>query len=241
MKSDEVQDELELLLALYEGELECSNGVLTFRRAWRSKAVVVIRATLSTTYPDTTPCWSVVAPQLSCKEVTFILRRATEVSEVLKGCVQVRQVVEAIQEVLEGLSKERDLPIRVVDTPTTVNIQLQRRCVYFHHILSSEKRKCISNWASELQIGGFCKVGYPGILIVEGEDCNIVQYIRLLQQLRWKLMVVRGEESVTDGLRKLDYATGIVETQNSAEIAKWCEACGLLPLFRTSMKIFTTP
>lgn len=82
---------------------------------------------------------------------------------------------------------------------------LGRRCIYYHHILSSYKRCFIQNAARRLELRGFCKVGYPGILIVEGceEACEL--YVQLLQRLRWKLMVVRGEEKIPspDGYHNL--------------------------------------
>ena len=71
---------------------------------------------------------------------------------------------------------------------------LGRRCVYFHHILSRHKRCVIMNMARRLDLRGFCKVGYPGVLIVEGAEGACEFYVQTLQRLRWKLMVVRGEE-----------------------------------------------
>ena len=43
-----------------------------------------------------------------------------------------------------------------------------RKLIWFHHILSTTKRKAIVKWAAELELGGFSKPGYPGVLIVEG-------------------------------------------------------------------------
>ena len=71
---------------------------------------------------------------------------------------------------------------------------LGRRCVYFHHILSRHKRCVIMNMARLLDLRGFCKIGYPGVLIVEGAEGACEFYVQTLQRLRWKLMVVRGEE-----------------------------------------------
>ena len=35
---------------------------------------------------------------------------------------------------------------------------------------------------------------YPGVVVVEGGQYDVHEYIRRLQLLRWKQMVVRGEE-----------------------------------------------
>lgn len=34
--------------------------------------------------------------------------------------------------------------------------------VWFHHILSSTKKRCLVLWARELGVSGYCKPGYPG-------------------------------------------------------------------------------
>ena len=43
-------------------------------------------------------------------------------------------------------------------------------------------------------LGGFSKHGYPGVCVVEGQLENVLAFVRQIQQLRWKFMVVRGEE-----------------------------------------------
>lgn len=45
---------------------------------------------------------------------------------------------------------------------------LGRIVLWFHHIKSLTKRKNIVGWASELQIRGFSKPGFPGVIICEG-------------------------------------------------------------------------
>jgi hypothetical protein len=48
---------------------------------------------------------------------------------------------------------------------------LSRRCVWFHHIKASGKRKHIVEWGGELGLGGYSKPGFPGILLVEVGSC----------------------------------------------------------------------
>lgn len=86
--------------------------------------------------------------------------------------------------------------------------RLGRRCIYFHHILATGKRMFIRAVSKKLQLQGLCKIGYPGILLVEGTEDACEIFVKLLQRLRWKLMVVRGEESEdaplgVDRLRRL--------------------------------------
>jgi hypothetical protein len=120
-----------------------------------------------------------------------------------------------------------------------------RRCVYFHHIWCTYKRRAIANWSRALRISGFCKIGYPGVLVVEGPECGVAELVRLLQRCRWKLMVVRGEEAETaaaggdvDALRHIPRAHGVVEMCDASDIAERCRAADLEALFLTSMKIY---
>ncbi|RHZ38396.1 hypothetical protein DYB26_013181, partial [Aphanomyces astaci] len=52
--------------------------------------------------------------------------------------------------------------------------------------------------------------------------------------LRWKQMVVRGEQVDTE--RKLP--SGLVELTDMSDLATRCAAAGLTALFLTSMKIY---
>ena len=59
---------------------------------------------------------------------------------------------------------------------------------------STTKRSEILHQAKELQLTGILKHGFPGIVIVEGELQNVLEYVRRIQRLRWQQMSVRGEE-----------------------------------------------
>eukprot|EP00397_Hematodinium_sp_SG-2012_P053210 GEMP01063379.1.p1 GENE.GEMP01063379.1~~GEMP01063379.1.p1 ORF type:complete len:284 (+),score=64.78 GEMP01063379.1:82-933(+) len=89
--------------------------------------------------------------------------------------------------------------------------QLGRRLMYSHHILASSKRRAIVDWAKQLELGGFSKIGYPGVIVVEGDEDNVRSYVDALTRLRWKHFVVRGEEivSIPSGVA-LDTMIGIV-------------------------------
>ena len=43
-------------------------------------------------------------------------------------------------------------------------------------------------------MGVISKTGFPGVVIVEGQLENVLEYVRRIQRLRWQQMVVRGEE-----------------------------------------------
>lgn len=53
-----------------------------------------------------------------------------------------------------------------------------RALLTFHHILSTRKKEIIKDSARKLNLVGVCKVGYPGVLAVEGSELQVKQYIR---------------------------------------------------------------
>ena len=73
---------------------------------------------------------------------------------------------------------------------------LGRRVMYSHHIINPNKRKVVVQWAVELDLGGFSKIGWPGVILVEGPEWGCQEYVSRMQHLRWKHFVVRGEEVV---------------------------------------------
>ena len=50
---------------------------------------------------------------------------------------------------------------------------LSRVVLWMHHIKNLNKRKSIMGWAAELNVRGFSKPGFPGIVICEGLDSDI--------------------------------------------------------------------
>ena len=74
---------------------------------------------------------------------------------------------------------------------------LMQRLIYFHHILAKKKKVAIRQWADELNIGGLWKVGYPGVILCEGEEGDTGEFIRRLRSLPWKSMTLKAESSAT--------------------------------------------
>ncbi|RLN37871.1 hypothetical protein BBJ28_00000488 [Nothophytophthora sp. Chile5] len=124
---------------------------------------------------------------------------------------------------------------------------LGRRAIYFHHIIASSKRRVVKEWALELQLGGFSKIGWPGVVIVEGAEASAQEYVRRLQHLRWKQMTVRGEQTQElaegdarglDALRRLPRGFQEFPESGMSSLAAECRAAGLEELFLTTMKIY---
>jgi hypothetical protein len=196
-----------------------------------------------------------IAPDTLLKvERDEVLRSVKDVLNANRGLPQVLAVVECVRETLSAtrldfandeaanFAEAEDTLQKSFEDFTTSSV-LGRRMIYFHHILSTEKRQCISRWARVLRLSGFCKTGYPGLLLVEGAEEACVEYVAGLQRLRWKLMVVRGEERVPcpDGVdqhRCIPLGQGVLETDSSAAIADSCRSVGLHDFFLTGMKIY---
>jgi hypothetical protein len=54
----------------------------------------------------------------------------------------------------------------------------RRALLFFHHILSQKKRSFIRASARDLRVSGICKVGHPGVLVVQGDERAVAAYVR---------------------------------------------------------------
>ena len=111
---------------------------------------------------------------------------------------------------------------------------LGRRLLYSHHLIADSKRAAVLQWALELRLGGFSKIGWPGVIICEGDEADCQEYVQRLQRLRWKQLVVRGEQQVaiTDGSsidqeRQLPWGFEEFGADKMSELASRCRDCGV--------------
>lgn len=66
--------------------------------------------------------------------------------------------------------------------PTPVAMPAHRRALLFmHHILSSKKKDFIGDEARALGVSGWCKVGHPGVLVVQGTDGQVTEYVKKIK------------------------------------------------------------
>lgn len=156
----------------------------------------------------------------------------------------------------ESSNFEREEIVRYIwnASKTSGIIKWGQRACYSHHIRNKIKRRLILEWARELSLGGYCKIGYPGIIIFEGpEDCCL-EYIRRLQRLRWKHFAVRGEiiknvpvdrsfppkhSETINSLRVLPSTMVELPADGMKTLASICEDLGIKDLFLTTMKIYS--
>ena len=112
---------------------------------------------------------------------------------------------------------------------------LGRRLIYSHHLIAATKRADIRDLASHYNLTGYAKIGWPGIILIEGIEEDCIHFYDDIRGWSWKYLVVRGEQQEQNGTRKFD---SFVETDDMALVAEHCRKVGLEALFMTSMKVY---
>ena len=130
------------------------------------------------------------------------------------------------------------------DLPATARERFfGRRCLYSHHIIAPSKRAAVMQGALERGLSGGSKIGWPGVIVVEGAEDQCKSYVRMLSSLRWKCLVVRGEESfpiengqTVDDLRAFPPGFREFGASDMSGLAAYCREHGLHELFMTVLK-----
>ncbi|GAQ82092.1 hypothetical protein KFL_001000140 [Klebsormidium nitens] len=116
-----------------------------------------------------------------------------------------------------------------------------RRALWFHHLKALSKRKAICEWSKELRLGGYCKPGFPGVLIFEGQEEDVHEYQQRLQHLRWQALQQRGQESEQgkdiECIRRFPIGIKELPEGGMSELASYCRSANLESLFLTALKI----
>lgn len=90
----------------------------------------------------------------------------------------------SLREFIESLPNLDPPPEESTPTISTVlqeDLRLKECVLWSHHLLATGKRKDIVNWASELQLYGISKPGYPGIIIVEGMEASVNEFVHRIK------------------------------------------------------------
>jgi hypothetical protein len=70
---------------------------------------------------------------------------------------------------------------------------LTRILIYSHHIISKKKRADMKQLANKYNLTGFIKIGWPGLMILEGLNGACHEFYDEIRRWNWKYLVVRGE------------------------------------------------
>lgn len=167
------------------------------------------------------------------------------------GVESVLHVLKAVQELANSSEEEADCQ-ETIDAQAHARIFsrdsrfLQRRAVWFHHIRSPLKKRCIKEWSESLNIGGYVKVGRPGVLIFEGESENVHEYMKRIRKLKWQAMELRGVEQEKptlgqdlDELRRFPIGVKQLPDEALNELRIRCCEENLEHLFLLALKVRT--
>ena len=127
-------------------------------------------------------------------------------------------------------------------TKSMPRIVLGRRLIYSHHIISKIKRADIKRFASHYNLTGYMKIGWPGLIIIEGNEEECIAFYDEIRPWSWQYLVVRGEqqEPIPPGtsLESRRCFSSFQEVDDISVVAQHCRQVGLEALFRTSMKVY---
>jgi hypothetical protein len=136
---------------------------------------------------------------------------------------------------------------------------LGRRLIFSHHIISKIKRRDIHDLVKHHRLTGYMKIGWPGILLIEGAEEDCIAFYDTIRPWQWQYLVVRGEQQETvpsrargdttprhqndndsdcDALDRYRKFQTFQEVEDLSPVAQHCREVGLEALFQTSMKNF---
>lgn len=135
----------------------------------------------------------------------------------------------------------------ITETKQELNAKsiIGRRIIYSHHIIANSKRKALSELASQYKLGGYAKIGWPGVIVIEGDEFGCQQFVNEIKSMRWKHLSVRAEEQSEisrgetdiDPYRKLPKRFEELGEDDMSILACRCRDAGLEHLFLLCMKI----
>jgi hypothetical protein len=164
-----------------------------------------------------------------------------------------------VQEHAEGVKKQEEVKRQAEETKNIFEASQQealdaaqalavpvlgRRVINSPYILKPAKIKDIKKCADELKLGGYAKVGKPGIIVIEGPEAGCKKYCPMLQNLGWKHQTEQGAEQKEgeagesiDKLRALPSDFKVLGEDSISELSQLCRDAGLTELFFTSLNI----
>lgn len=158
--------------------------------------------------------------------------------------------VVAANDVLADLAEEAETSSAVVEasiereTVVVDPCRLSRKLVYSHHIIADSKRAGLKELSLALGVTALVKIGWPGVIVLEGERTAVEAFVCVIQRWRWKHLVVRGEQEVdVEAGSGLDAARALPPRffaefgpSGMADLARTCREAGLEELFRRIFK-----
>ena len=112
---------------------------------------------------------------------------------------------------------------------------LARRLIFSHHIIAPSKRAGLRQLAVSLGVTALVKIGWPGVIVLEGDADRVEAYVGAIQGWRWKKLAVRGEQELDDGEERA-LPRVFLELDDMSALAQIMRDAGLEDLFRRVFK-----
>ena len=203
-----------------------------------------LRFRLPPGYPDTAASVSVSVAGLARAAADRLSAQVTERAADLAGDEAVMELVQYFQDIAPmaiqgGGDEDGEAAPASVEEERELSARTGRRWIWAHHITDTERRKSIVVEAQELELGGYLKSGYPGVIVVEGAVDACEEFVRWVKGSKsrpngfgrnWGHHV-RGESNTPDDMRLLPVVFDELGDDMGA-LSAACSKCGLEADFR---------
>ncbi|KAK7063614.1 RWD domain-containing protein 2B [Favolaschia claudopus] len=96
-----------------------------------------------------------------------------------------------------------------------------------HHLISPKKRRSLQQWSNSLNIAGFAKVGYPGVIYAQGEQGNVEEFVENVKAMQWLALRLRFLEPLPEGRGGNADAQGWIELEKVGAAVERMRQLGL--------------
>ena len=191
---------------------------------------IVLQLTLPSTYPDqTNPNVKFIAPSLSKFEHQELQTTLNETLSTISESNEER-LLEIVENFTNAIPSYTQLAEDPAPAPTSRSSSNEEKAatfiilIWFHHLLSTSKRKSILALDS---LRGISKPGYPGILVLQGPKDLLEKAVAELKGMRWQAMQVRAEIEynhtlLPEGIHEVESVAEVVEETTSLGLGDWC-------------------
>ncbi|KAH9461388.1 hypothetical protein Pst134EA_017694 [Puccinia striiformis f. sp. tritici] len=210
--SQEAEDEIALLQSMYQDQFQWIDRqsaayqlTLQLPFADRREYQVQIKITISPEYPSLKKPEiriRIPDPKISREDEVRFIGTFTECNysdkEESQVCVDI--IVDKLTDLAASFNPACSCAPSIPDiTPPSssstsdqaVDRMMAWSVFWMHHIKATSKRKNIVEWARELEIRGWSKPGYPGVVIIDGSKESIDEYCKRMKGLKWKAIQQR--------------------------------------------------
>ncbi|RDX46793.1 hypothetical protein OH76DRAFT_1442725 [Lentinus brumalis] len=92
-----------------------------------------------------------------------------------------------------------------------------------HHLKSPQKRRALSQWAHELALAGFAKVGHPGVIYCEGARADVEDFVGRVKSMQWLALRLRFVEPVPVPSSSDSPSSSSAEAEEPGQRGRWAE------------------